>query len=257
MNPFFEISQQPIFVNNREVKNRLAIVNEETGNVLGIVGKKYEIVHNSKVGDLFADALQGYDCSKILDHLDSDGKRWKRQIIFNDARLKYDIGDIVGIMLEIFNAYDGKTSFGYEIFGFRFACENGLVTGKRSLFSKSYHHFQNNPEKLLKDFESHFETFSENVRLWENWSKITIDRSIFDDFIMEQTFLGERLSTELTENYNPLLREMDLPQTVWGAFQVITYFSTHKVKARHGSGIFSHRRFILDKLIREFYKRWS
>jgi hypothetical protein len=255
LTPFFEISQEPIFVNGTEVKNKRAIVNIENEEVLGIVGKKYEIVHNSMVRDLFADALSSYPVLKTIDHLDAVGKRWKRQIILNDDSLKFEVlpVDVVGIMLEIFNAYDGKTSFGYEIFGFRYACENGLITGKQSMFSKSYHHFQNNPNKLLKDFESHFESFHGNVEIWKRWTKESMSKSLFEDFIQNKNFLGDRLKAELIESYYPLHEEMKLKESMWSAFQIITYLATHKVAARRGSGIFSHRKSLLDLLAEKFY----
>lgn len=265
-NPFFEVTREKVFTASGIEVPQEALINSETSDVLGIVSNSYELVTNKDVMDLFDEAIRDLAVEKTIDHMDSTTKRWKRQIVFSDGALKYPItgSDIVGILLEISNGYTGRTSFGYRLMGYRALCSNGMVMGKKDLFQDSYGHYVDSPGRLRDSFELKFEAFKENSLTWKEWSTTPFSRDDFVSFIDEHTkpesgdanrsqYLPQRVSRIIKDSYQPLLERQSLPDTKWGAFNVLTWIYTHETKAHKGSNVFSSRYNTIERLAGDFY----
>ena len=257
MDAFFNVVQEPIFRRNgEEIPNKFVLVNENTNNELGIVSKDYEIVHNKQVYDLFSEAMSKYSVAKETHHLDAIGKRWKCDWIFDDDKLNTEVmpADSVGLAMRFFNAYDGKHSLGFSLFGFRGICSNGQVFGKKELFSKTYHHFINSPQRLHNDFILNMDNFHINVGIWQEWTKIPFTKTQFSAFLEDKKYLGERLRTKLVNNTERVLNLFNMDETMYGIFNVLTYYSSHEVKSNKGSYVFSNGYNVLTRLAEEFYE---
>lgn len=266
-NPFFNVRREKMTTESGIVLDKEALVNEDTNDVLGIVSPGYELVMNEEVDEIFSEAMQAFDVKETQDHLDAETKRWKRRVIFGDDRLTTEVapGDATGVMLEIHNGYNGKTAFGYELMGFRWLCTNGMVMGKSSLFKESFAHFVNNPEKLRDSFEMKFDAFHKNAEIWKDWSKRPMSQGQFEEFVTGHTkpddgskakktqYLGTKVAKSIIDSYESLLIEQKLDDTMWGAFNVLTYLSTHTAKARRGSNVFSQRHKTLNRLAGDLY----
>ena len=77
-NPFFRVLREPLKTAGGIDTGKDSLVNPETGDVLGIVGRKYELVHNHEVNGIFTEALEtfGVEIEDSIDHMDaSDFKR--------------------------------------------------------------------------------------------------------------------------------------------------------------------------------------
>jgi hypothetical protein len=256
-NPFFNIKRETIVTGSGlEIPNRFALLNEDTNDVLGIVSKNYELVMNQMVAELFDETLQKYPKSQVVDNLNANGSKWKRTIIFDHDDLKFDVtghGDNINMAIRIFNGYDTKTSFGYELFGYRAICSNGLITGKKSLLSQSYQHFQNNPERLLGDFEAKFGAFNNNVLTWKRWTQLPFNKDQFKEFVSTRKYLGEKIVQAAIEYYEVGLNKFGMNDTRWGAFNVITDLMSNHTKARKGSNLFSNGYKQLEHMAEDFY----
>jgi hypothetical protein len=266
-NPFFDIQRETVQTNSGiTVPNKQALINAETQNVLGLVSPNYEVVTNREVDNLFQEAINDLSIDNIKDHMDADSKRWKRQIIFNDDRLNFEIvkSDIVGILLEIHNGFTGRTSFGYNLMGYRWVCENGMVMGKKSLFSESYAHYVDSPEALRDSFTLKFEAFQKTADVWSGWSEIEFNREEFARFVESHTklvnvkatpdqYVTPRVSETIIGSYEPMLNLHKLDENKWGAFNVLTALATHKTQARNGSNLFSNRYNTVNRLAADLY----
>jgi len=266
-NPFFEVRKEDVFTaSGMKIDNKVALVNGEMNSVVGFVSPGYDIVENQSVANLFEEATKEFGVAKVKDHMDSTTKRWKRQFIFNDTRLSAEIlpADIVGVCLEVYNGYDGRTAFGYSLMGYRWMCENGMIMGKKNLFSESYAHYDGNVGKLRESFEFKFNMFHKNAKVWEKWSKETFNQASFDKFLSVHTkpvnakaashqYLSEKMATSISQSYIPMLEDQKLRDDKWGAFNVITYLMTHETKARKGSNLFSNRYGTMGRLAGDMY----
>lgn len=265
---FFPIVQRPVHIFNHyddhsgfeEIPNRMAIVNDTNNAVLGIVSKNYVPVLNEEVYNLFIDTLSEYKIKDPIHHLDIDGRKWSCDFILDDPDTNYDIagrGDIVSVAIRAFNAYNGKNTFGYEIFGFRSMCENGMIFGKQSLFVQAFRHFVGKSKKLLEHFRLHFGLFRENVELWQVWAKEEFNRQEFLEFLSHRDYLGERLEYELIGLFDNEYAK-DGTCTIWDAYNLLTYVSTHKTQLKQNvSGIFGNKYRTVSHLVEDFYKDYQ
>ena len=246
--------------------NKEALINADTGNVLGLVSPNYEVVTNKEVDDLFQEAINDLSVKNIKDHMDADTKRWKRQIIFDDERLNFEIvkSDVVGILLEIHNGFTGRTSFGYTLMGYRWMCENGMVMGKKELFSESYAHYVNSPEALRESFNLKFEAFQKTADVWSAWSEMQFKQAEFVKFVEYHTkptsgkatpdqYVTPKVSESIIGAYEPMMFQHRLGENKWGAFNVLTALATHETQARNGSNLFSNRYNTVNRLAADLY----
>jgi len=264
-NPFFDIKVEKLFTSSGIEIGRNALVNSETLDVVGLVSENYNVVENEVVAELFNNAIVEYGHKGISDHMDASTKRWKRRIILGDD-LKFEVapGDNINIMIEVFNGYDAKTAYGYNVLGFRWVCTNGVVMGKKKLFSESFSHFDGNVEKLRQSFKLKFDMFQKNNETWQEWNTVGFNRQSFDNFIDSHTkpaegkvknyqYLSTGIGKGIKDSYQPLIARQKLRENKWGAFNVLTYISTHETKARKGSNLFSARHNTIDRLAGDFY----
>jgi hypothetical protein len=240
-NPFFEVKREKLFTESGLDTDKWALINDETSDILGIVSDGYKMVENARVNTLFEEVVEGLEIAEVHDHMDSITKKWRRRIIFSQDSLTYEVkpGDEIKVMLEIFNGYDARTAYGYELMGFRSACSNGMVTGKQSIFREVYSHFQDNIDEMRNMFETRVDAFQRNIDIWKKWSEIPFSTSDFEKFIEDRKYLGSRVKKSLVDSYEPLLEAQKLDDTKYGAFNVLTYIGTHETKARAGSNVFS------------------
>jgi len=268
-NPFFSVKKEDVFTaSGLKIDNKVALVNEDLETVIGFVSPGYNIVENQAVTNLFEEATNGFGLAKVKDHMDSTTKRWKRQFIFNDERLNAEIlpADMVGVCLEVYNGYDGRTAFGYNLMGYRWMCENGMIMGKKNLLSESFAHYDGNVDKLRESFAFKFNMFHKNAKVWEKWSKESFNQDAFDNFLNAHTkpanvkpkayqYLSEKMADTISESYSPILIDQKLNDTKWGAFNVLTYLMTHESKARNGSNVFSNRYGTMGRLAGDMYDK--
>jgi hypothetical protein len=265
MNPFFAVNREKLQTVGSGIEvNKEALINAETGDLLGIVSPNYEIVTHEQVANLFGDALDQYDHEVVGNHTDSTGRRWKQRIVFNDERLNFDIdgrGDNTGVMLELFNGYDARTAFGYNLLGFRSYCKNGMVMGRRNIFREGLNHFVNAIERLQRAFELKWPAFRDNVSTWQSWTGIPYSKEQFGGFLESKVkndnnkkgLISTKMSETIMGEWEPALNTQRLDNTVWGSFNVLTYLATHKTKARKGSNLFSNRHNTMNRLAADFY----
>ncbi len=220
-NPFFGVRKEKVHTESGlEVPNKVALVNDDLSSIVGFVSPGYDVVSNAAISDLFEEACGGLKVSKIVDHMDATTKRWKRQIIFDDAALTSDIdsNDIVGVLLEVYNGYDGRTAYGYSLMGYRWLCSNGIVMGKKDLFSQSFTHYDGNVDKLRESFGMRFNAFHKNANTWQEWSKTSFDEEAFAAFVNKHTkpengranknqYLTPNIGKGVKENFQPLLAQ--------------------------------------------------
>lgn len=254
-NPFFNIRKETVTTESGLRVPKVAIINDETDDILGLVSESYELITNEDVNSLFDEALNGLGIKEITDHLDSTTRRWKRRIILSDDSYNKEVlpGDTVGMLLEVFNGYDARTAFGYELMGYRYACSNGMILGKSSLLKESYTHYVNNPEKLRLSIDSKLGEFNNNILTWTEWTRIPFGQEQFNKFVDSREYLGKKVADAVKDAYEPIMNREKLNENKYGAYNVLTFLSSHETKARKGSNIFSSRFNTINRMAGDMY----
>ena len=265
-NPFYDVKVEKLMTESGLEVNKNVLVNSETDDIVGLVSPNYDVVTNKTVASLFQEAVKDIGIKSVTNHLDGTTKKWKQFIVLSD-KLKYEVspGDHVSICLAIYNGYDARTAYGYSLMGYRWLCSNGMVMGKKELFSDSFTHYDGNVEKLRDSFELKFDFFRKNTLLWSEWTERHFDKYKFNMFLDNHTkpveakaskheYITPKISQGIKDSYYPLLEKQHLKENMWGGFNIITYIATHETKARKGSNVFSNRYNNINRLAGDFYE---
>jgi len=264
-NPFYEVKVEKLMTESGLEVNKNVLVNSETDDIVGLVSPNYDVVTNKTVADLFHGALKDVGIKSVINHMDGTTKRWKQFIVLSD-KMKYEIapGDSVSICLAIHNGYDARTAYGYSLMGYRWLCKNGMVMGRKKLFSDSFTHYDGNFFKLRDSFELKFDLFKNNALTWGKWAGKKFDKGNFIMFLDNHTkpveakakkhqYITPKIAQGIKDSYYPLLERQHLSEDMWGSFNVLTYIATHETKARKGSNVFSNRYNNINRLAGDFY----
>lgn len=266
-NPFFNVIRVPLFVEigGRQIETKKsAIVNNENGNVYGMVSPKYNIVTNEEVASIFQEAFVNYPVETVTDHINNDGSKWYREIVFGDKYQKeVQVGDIVKTKIRIHNSYDGLSSVGYEFGSMRLVCTNGLTSYQKGS-KMSFRHFQKEIiEQIQTSFEVGFNKFLNEFKLYEELAQTPYTEKQFIKFVLNEVkqddedngLLSERQANKIISSYGQIRNQYnDHRDTKWSNLNVLTAYQTHYTKAHSGSNLFSAGYKKLDSLIERFIK---
>jgi len=257
VNPFFRIKKEAIRTNSGiRIPRRFALLNAKTNGLLCIVSNEYEVILNSKVSKLFDKVLKDYPYLYYIDHLDALQRKWKRQIILKGENVTFNISETskVAIAIEIFNGYDIRSGFGYEILAYSFNSNSFLVLGTRGVFKESCYHFTDNPTKFRDSIEVKFDEFKQHVLLWKRWAKQEFSDEAFESFIKGRKYLSQKIQEEVIELVADIRKGLMLKSTIWDHLNILLYLMEHETKAWRGSHIFSNRYKLFGKMVEDFYK---
>ncbi len=266
--PFFPIVRLPLFTkfNDQDIPvDRDALLNADTGEVLGNVGRNYKIVTNTEVDNVFQEAFQNLPIESTRDHLNAVTNRWQRDIVLHGDQFTHLVGgnqnDQVKTKVSIWNGYDGKTSVGFAISGYRMVCTNGMM-GWRKLFGENYTHMEDNiVDRIRGAFDTNLDRFNEIKAAWDRMAHRSFTKVDFERFVMarvrnddnENGYLSERQARLMVDLYEPILNRYNDDATEWGAYNILTNLASHHTKAREGSHIFSAAYRRMEHLTTDFF----
>ena len=265
-NPFFEVDRIPVFADWNGEKldtGKTAIINKENGNIYGLVSPKYKVVTNEEIANIFDVAFKDYPVDNIVDHVNNDGAKWYREIIFGgEYQKEVKVGDAIKTKIRIHNAYDGLQSVGYEFGSMRLICTNGM-TSFRKEGKVTFRHFMNDiVDQIKQSFDFGVNKFMEELEFYKQLTNIPYTEKQFHKFIINQVkvddekgIISEKQANKMLELY-PSIRNQynDHEDTKWSHLNVLTAIQTHHTKAHNGSNMFSAGYRNMQSVINEFVK---
>ena len=263
MNPFFNVERSPIYTkfNGNEIRlPKDVLVNVETGNPVGIVGKDYKVVTNAEVNNIFGEAFSKYKIKQTMDFMKKGGETWVRRIVFEDDSLTFDVGngDSQHVMLEIYNGFNLTTRYGYGISLFRSICENGMVFGRKNLFGLNFTHMKNNLEVIQNTFELGTKEIGETIiPTWQKWTKIPHTMKDMETFVDSRDYVNnDKMKERILVKYEEVMNREKHDETRFGAFNTLTYMMTHETNSRREdtSHIFGNAYRKFERLAQDFYE---
>lgn len=227
-NYHFPVSKQQIFLSDgTEIKNRVAIVRDDTKETLGIASPGYKIIEHSKVVDMFSSvetlkppviSVCNRGAILVSKYDFRDGVKLSTAVIKK--------GDVVNFGLRVFNSYNQQTGVGFEVYGMRLVCLNGL-TIPASLAHLSYRHFEKTEvKKLGETIMARLESARDVIQLWKEWAQTRIPAERVDGFF---DGLDQQLGKKAVETLKASVNESVLKpgSTMWDLFNIFTFHTTH------------------------------
>ena len=266
VNPFFQVNRVPVYADHNGEKistGKTAIINQETGDIYGLVTPKYKIITNEEIAHVFDVAFKDYPVESVTDHLNTNGGKWYREIVF-DGKYKSEVavGDVIKTKIRVHNSYTGTESVGYDFGSLRLICTNGMTSFRRS-GKVTFRHFANDiVDSIKKSFDFGVNKFMEEVGVYRKLAEVPYTENQFKSFIMDQIktdesdgVISERQAGKIIELY-PQIRNKynDHQDTKWSHLNVLTAIQTHHTKAHKGSNLFSAGYRNTQTLINRFVK---
>jgi len=283
VNPFYEVGRFPLVAKTRTPDGHFGptveagydlLVNMEDHSPVGLISPGYNLVTNRELDVMIQEATDGISIHSIQDHMNANGSAWIRRMIFDADNMTFDVtgnNDIVKIMLEISNSYNGQSSLEMNMKLWRKICVNGLMGWTDYQQLRFKHLVQGIVERLKDLFRLNVDRASAQVNVWSDWAEITFPQQMFNDFIdMHKVpltdeeaetkspvprMLSDRQAGFIKDRYEPIMNEYGENETKWGAYNVLTAIATHDIKTRKPgtSPLFTAAYARMEKLIGSFY----
>jgi hypothetical protein len=223
----FNIDKRDVFVDGAKVPHRKAIINKNTGQVIGIVSDNYAPILNKVLLE---------HCTTILDkakmpfnvpegHLIRGGSETVIEIDIPSKQVLADKDDPLMLRIYLINSFDGYSS-ARLIAGFvRLVCENGMTVGKKE-FTFHYRHVANAGDMIVADFNRYVSEKSKAMLAFVT----RMTGIIFSDAKQVQEIISK---AEWIPNkyHGGLISQAKDMKTLnaWELYNVFTYVITHDI----------------------------
>lgn len=226
-----------------KVENRLAIVNESTNGVVGIVSPTYNMVTNGEVLQHMSDALDesSLDLEDMQVKVSSayDGARTMVDIILPKHEIDID-GDKSQMRITALNSYDGRWKYSTKCGAIRMACLNGQILGNFVGSYVEYHNSKLCVETGAKQLVRMADEFESAEQWWKEMINRKVDREqvirTFAAFLTGQAKVDDRdkfLSRPQVKHLFQMWEDYQIQMgtNAYALYNVLTDFVTHKERS--------------------------
>lgn len=270
VNPFFPVLRNQLFTPftfagddepSQVYVDRDALLNSESGQVLGTVGKFYKLITNAEVAEIFAHAFSDLPIESMTDHMNWKENRWQRDFILNGDVFNINFGgEVLQTKVSIFNGYDGKSAVGFTVSAYR---GNGQVTYLNNMFTQTYTHVQRElVDRIREDFQKKLELFKNTVSMLSRMDASEFTAEQFESFVRGQIrqgerdrngFLTERQADAILESYEGYITRLGVRRTRFGAYTVLSAIAMERDGRGGSSAIFTAGFKRMEKLVTNFF----
>jgi hypothetical protein len=148
LDPFTEIQKLPLSTEYGGASKAHSIRMMVKGNdtEMGIVKENYLCISNKEISEVGSEIRNASGMQWELQKVFFDGKVFRETWLCKDGGLEASVpqvGDIVGLVMEVINSYDSSTKAGILCYFMRLVCLNGMRS-KTHQFGYSFRHTLNN-----------------------------------------------------------------------------------------------------------------
>jgi hypothetical protein len=232
----WDISEKPIFANNRNIEGYKGIFRNDNGKLLTVTKSSYTPTRNEKFIEV-TEKLHQITGFPIQNYYDVDGG--KKVLSFLECTEPIQVcGHEFKDYLMIGNSFDGSTGF--------FIGNSSMMVRCSNRFSKNFRQLQVNHTKnnntRIDNLVEYFDLFSKQrqqlFEKMERFESVKIDDSIRKSLIerltrmTDEEKLGSNISTRKSNiinqiNYSIDRECADLGDNAFGLFNGITHYTTH------------------------------
>lgn len=226
----FPVALEPLFTEkNEEVPNRLAVIRQDTRQVLNVVSNRYKLIPHAKVFTPIAEAIQtlGLTVAKTQARVGMDGSFARFHWIL-DTNIAIRPQDDLAIAITMVNSYNYEARFVLSVGAHRWICRNGLLTppiGGTAFDGKHMHGLDVN--RAISEVSRFLKAVPEMVETYKQWAEIQMPVDQFEDHLRVLT-LSEKARKEVVGYY------ITQEKTLWDAYNALTWYATHRTPGSRG-----------------------
>jgi hypothetical protein len=227
----FPIQLKPLYFEGAgaltKAEKRLAVVREDTGQLLSVVSDRYRLVPHQEILSAVHTATADLDVGPVPRgvYVDRNGGRMRALYKFPALAQSVTGGDEICPCIKIQNSYDATSRISIHIGAFRFVCTN-LAVGGGGIFAGGFmavhagHIPLERVSEQLGSFLRRFESIVSGYRVWNetefDWQRLG---AILDSLPLRSSrHIGEAIRGSGV-------------QRVWSAYNVATNYATHRLRS--------------------------
>ena len=230
------------------IDNRLATIDETSGQPLGLVSTRYRLIQNRQIHD-------------AINSLPELGLELQNVGVFKGKRItafKYNLknsevvvegsiepDDKVHFGIEIINSFDMGLPKQVRAFAHRLVCRNGM-TVPRDIGRFSLNELGDfNQDEVRDEFNRRLTPLITTANTWREWTKIIPSRVKVGQLL--SSHLPKKASEQILSDYST-----GKDKTVWGLYNLVTYYITHVAKSKNQNDL-RVKQWELETLANKFY----
>lgn len=234
------VETRPVSVDGKEIAGHNAIVRNDSGDVLGVVGERYRPLQNRDQFNWFRPFLESGECQfETCGALKGGALVWVlAKVNRNDAEITAD--DMVRKYLLLTSSHDGSRSTSVGFCPIRVVCWNTLSAGLRddrsTLLKVKHTASQNRALRTIRETINLVdETFEATAAQYRTLIACGVDRAAIRQYVKKVLELADDESNYSTRQRNILESVIDLcvngvgndGRTAWSAYNGVTQYVTH------------------------------
>ena len=172
----FNVSRMPLYIDGAyqeydTIGSHVALLRDDTDQVLSIVGSKYRPVTHQEAFDTAEDVIMRSDLN--LDGINRhtavshNGARAYSTWTLPEHRVTLRKDDDVALQISARNSYDGSWSFVVEVGGYRFICLNMQVFANNFAIHKSKHTQGLNLDSIASKLSEAIKVYDKETDMWK------------------------------------------------------------------------------------------
>jgi len=247
----WEVKELPVFIGypNTNIETRMdmletknkALVNDSTKDLLSIVSQNYAPCKNKefekiveKISSITGFENDGYVSFKngirVLGYLKN-----ANDIKVADDRIKHHL--VIG------NHFDGKHSFFVGTSMYVYRCENMFSSVQKLTNIRHSSLFDERVSQFYNYLKRQFESDTENIEILNKFAETKLDQATRDHLVKYLFNLKQedRLDKISTRKKNKMIllngcidnEIKDVGNTLWGLFNGVTYYTSHKINSKN------------------------
>jgi hypothetical protein len=227
----FPIALRPLYHDAggtfQEVGRRLAVVREDTGQLLSVVSNRYRLVQHQELLGAVRSAIAGLDLGPVPHGIYVDRRGARMRALFKFPSLAQPVyrADDICPCIKIENTYDATSRISVHIGAFRFVCTN-LAVGGGGIFAGGFMAVHageipiNRIAQQLGDFLGRFDSIVAGYRQWMetefDWQGLAA--------------LLDKLPPQAARRIGAVIRSVEA-KLVYTAYNAATYEATHCMRS--------------------------
>ena len=251
----WNVVTEPVYVQGKEVPNKVAVVREDTGLVMGIFGDGYQVAQNRGCFGMMDELVMTDEAVYHTAGSIHGGKR-----IWMLAKLPDDIkvipGDTIQPYILLTNSHDGSSALRIVLTPIRVVCANTLTVALRAKEGTGFYgkHTRNlltragEARELLGVAKAYFDHFGQQVDELVNtrMTVLEVERYLQELYEFKQDKTYAEQDHRVRSAYEGTLEQLGHPTntiggmsgTKWAAYNAVTRYIDHERPVRiTGAGL--------------------
>ena len=243
----------------------MAVVNQDSGRILGVHTSSYQIVSHKEVWDSIAQGITQTSLPKNISveyqTTDPFASAFRADFVFDDLVIEPKVDDIIKYRIRFYNSYDGTFSINIQAEGLRLWCLNGCTTPHAVSSWRARHTRNVSVDAISNKIMAALNVFHNHKEIYQDWMNTPLDMYAVNQAFIRvckyKSVTGKiKTNEKMLHNFtNTLDKEIDQHgRNLWALYNCLTYWQSHVDQTKQNPTLTEfNRRHTVVKMLHKGY----